>query len=94
MDVKSNPAKHEPTRARLYTGDAKVRLMNVAPTGPNAVEFASCMGPLFVMFLAKNSTYMLIQSSVTILHFMLVAAHQVRIVAMTTVPSTWALSRP
>jgi hypothetical protein len=59
-----------------------VRLVNVAPTAANAVEFATCMGPLFVMFLAKNSAYMLIQSSVTILTFMLVAAHQVRIIAL------------
>ena len=74
---------HLSAASGLHTGDAKVRLKRVWPTMANMIEFGTCMGPLFAVFLAKNSTYLLIQSSVTILDFVLVAAHQVRVCELT-----------
>jgi len=56
--------------------DALVRLTYVAPRMEHVRQFASCIGPIFVVIAAKNLTYLLIQSTATSLHFLLVAAHQ------------------
>jgi Na+-driven multidrug efflux pump len=59
-----------------FKRDAAVRFTLTRFSLEHITQFGSCVGPIFMVIAAKNLTYLMIQSSATSLHFLLVAAHQ------------------